>query len=59
VAETKGIVELLEGDILEFCFPGGGGVGQPSERDPQLVARDLRDGFVTREAAKVSYGVSG
>jgi N-methylhydantoinase B len=59
VAETKGIVELREGDILEFCVPGGGGVGQPSERDPQLVARDIRDGFVTREAAKVSYDVSG
>ncbi len=36
---------------------GGGGYGDPQERDPELVLRDVRDGFVSRRAAKEIYGV--
>ncbi len=40
----------VEGDkrvVLEF--PGGGGFGNPSDRDPKLVARDQRDGLVATD----------
>jgi N-methylhydantoinase B len=46
---------LAEGDLLRYASPGGGGYGPPEERDPDLVKRDLDDGYITREAATRSY----
>ncbi|MBL6600304.1 MAG: hydantoinase B/oxoprolinase family protein, partial [Alphaproteobacteria bacterium] len=37
--------------------PGGGGWGNPFEREPDLVLRDVRDGVVSAEAAVRDYGV--
>jgi N-methylhydantoinase A len=37
--------------------PGGGGWGDPFEREPELVLRDVRDEVVGREAAEHDYGV--
>ena len=37
---------------------GGGGWGNPFERDPALVAKDVRNGFVSVEAAERDYGVA-
>ena len=39
--------------------PGGGGWGDPRRRDPDLVARDVRDGVVSPEAARLVYGWEG
>ncbi len=36
---------------------GGGGYGDPFERDPELVATDVREGYVTAVAARRDYGV--
>jgi N-methylhydantoinase B len=36
---------------------GGGGWGEPLERDPMRVIEDIRDGMVSVEAAKSEYGV--
>jgi N-methylhydantoinase B len=36
---------------------GGGGWGDPLERDPIRVIEDIRDGFVSIEGAKSAYGV--
>lgn len=51
-------------DVREFASfrmtassPGGGGWGDPLERDPALVLRDVRDGVVSRVAARTEYGV--
>jgi N-methylhydantoinase B len=44
------------GDILHFITWGGGGWGDPLERAPELVAKEIRQGLVTSEGAK-SYGV--
>lgn len=33
--------------LVEVHLPGGGGYGPPEERDPDLVARDLLEGYVT------------
>ncbi|GAA3792943.1 hydantoinase B/oxoprolinase family protein [Amycolatopsis tucumanensis] len=45
------------GDVVVLRVGGGGGHGDPIERDPARVAADVRSGVVTVEAARVSYGV--
>ncbi len=37
--------------------PGGGGYGNPLERDPKAVLRDVINGLVSKESAKQDYGV--
>lgn len=37
--------------------PGGGGWGDPFDREPALVVRDVADGVVSVEAARRDYGV--
>ena len=53
---TKGFQVIPNGDRLVLELPGGGGMGDPGERDPALVARDLRDGLITAEQAATDYG---
>ena len=36
---------------------GGGGFGNPFKRDAAKVAEDVREGYVSREAAEKLYGV--
>jgi N-methylhydantoinase B len=47
---------LKPGDIVSCRTPGGGGYGNPAERDPALVAEDVAQGRVTREFAERFYG---
>lgn len=54
----KSTHELREGDVVSVRTPGGGGYGDPGERDPSAVARDVRLGKVSVEAAGEDYGVS-
>jgi N-methylhydantoinase B len=49
-------VKVEAGDLLLFHTWGGGGWGDPYERDPALVALEVDRGLVTREGAK-RYGV--
>ncbi len=49
-------VSVKEGDVLYFNTWGGGGWGNPLERDADLVAFDVRRGLVSRDGAK-RYGV--
>ncbi|MBI3993448.1 MAG: hydantoinase B/oxoprolinase family protein [Candidatus Lambdaproteobacteria bacterium] len=42
---------------LHLRYPGGGGFGDPFERDPALVAADVRRGLVSPEQARSAYGV--
>jgi N-methylhydantoinase B len=48
---------MSPGDVLDVWTTGGGGFGDPLERDPQLVLDDVLDGKVSIEAARSSYGV--
>ncbi len=48
---------LESGSVVELRTGGGGGFGDPRERDPERVRSDVIDGFVTREAAARDYGV--
>src|SRR5580704_4065089 len=50
-------VKIRRGQKVRLETPGGGGCGDPAERDPALVARDVRLGYVTREAALRDYKV--
>jgi N-methylhydantoinase B len=50
-------IEIKKGDHLWFSQSGGGGIGDPRERDPELVIKDVMDGWLSVEAAKEFYGV--
>jgi N-methylhydantoinase B/oxoprolinase/acetone carboxylase alpha subunit len=50
---------LEEGDEVLLESPGGGGYGDPSERDPERLERDLFEGFVSQRAARELYGREG
>jgi N-methylhydantoinase B len=39
-------------------LPGGGGFGDPAERDPEQVALDAADGLISRESAERDYRVA-
>jgi N-methylhydantoinase B len=45
------------GDLVLLQSSGGGGYGDPLDRDPEAVARDVRDGVVSAEKAERVYGV--
>ena len=45
------------GERVILSLPGGGGYGDPFERKPELVARDVSDGLVSMERAREVYGV--
>jgi N-methylhydantoinase B len=53
-----GLTQLKPGDTVTVDAPGGGGYGNPLERDPELVAGDVREGYVSIESAKKDYGVA-
>jgi N-methylhydantoinase B/oxoprolinase/acetone carboxylase alpha subunit len=50
-------VRLHEGDEVRIESCGGAGYGNPRERNRELVARDLAEGFISPEAATQLYGV--
>jgi N-methylhydantoinase B len=53
---TKGFQIIPDGDRLVLLLPGGAGMGDPRERDPASVARDVQDGLVSAAAARALYG---
>jgi N-methylhydantoinase B len=53
----KKAVSLAPGDTVLWSLPGGGGYFDPLTRDPQAVALDVRDRFVTVDHAREAYGV--
>ena len=48
---------LKEGDVLYHRQPGGGGWGDPLDRPPETVQRDVRNEKVSVQAARDEYGV--
>jgi N-methylhydantoinase B len=50
-------IHLSVGDIIRIIFAGGGGYGDPLDREPERVLQDVLDGFVTEEGATRDYGV--
>ena len=50
-------IHIAPGDCVTVSTPGGGGYGDPRERSPALVARDVARGYYTAEQARDRYGV--
>jgi len=48
---------LDAGDVISVRTPGGGGFGDPDDRDPAAVVRDLRLGKCSPESAREVYGI--
>ena len=52
-------IALAAGDRVHVRTPGGGGYGKPEDRDPALVAEDVRLGRYTAAEAKEKFGWDG
>jgi N-methylhydantoinase B len=50
-------VTVATGDLFWRPSAGGGGFGDPLERDPERVREDVTDGYVSVERARLDYGV--
>jgi N-methylhydantoinase B len=55
---SKGRQTVPPRDFIRLELPGGGGFGNPRDRDPERVAADVADGLISREAAAREYGVA-
>ena len=51
----KGTIVVPGGGRLRVDLPGGGGFGDPGERDRSAIARDVEYGIVTKAAAQSAY----
>lgn len=52
-----GLTQLKPGDVVVMDAAGGGGYGDPWERDGEMVLEDVKNGYVSVERAKDDYGV--
>jgi N-methylhydantoinase B len=50
--------DLGKNDVLYMRMASGGGYGDPLEREPERVLRDVEDGVVSRQEARDIYGVA-
>jgi N-methylhydantoinase B len=50
-------IELLEDDVFLMRFGGGGGYGDPLQRDPAHVVKDIHNGIVSESVSATLYGV--
>ncbi len=55
---SYGLTQLKPGDRVTIDAPGGGGYGDPFERDPEAVLNDAMEGYVSMESARDDYGVA-
>jgi N-methylhydantoinase B len=56
-ADPSGLTLCQSGDRIAFESAGGGGYGDPLERDPGAVERDVCNGYVSIASAREDYGV--
>ena len=54
---SKGRTALGPGEVIHLVTAGGGGYGDPEERDLELVINDLRNNIISETAAKEIYGI--
>ena len=53
---AAGRFELKSGERFSLQGAGGGGYGNPADRDPAAIAHDIAEGYVTVEGAERDYG---
>ncbi len=51
------VAVLQPGDVMHHRMPGGGGFGDPRERDREAILRDVLDEKITVAAARELYGI--
>ena len=51
------IFKFMPGEVCELLLPGGAGFGPVSERDPDLVRTDMKNGYISVQAALEQYGI--
>ena len=42
-----GLTQLKPGDVVTISAPGGGGYGNPLDREPEMVQSDVVEGYVS------------
>jgi N-methylhydantoinase B len=52
-----GLTRMKPGDVIIMDAAGGGGFGDPLDRDPEMVQEDVIQGYVSLEKAREDYGV--
>lgn len=52
-----GSFPITPSDLFEVTWQGGGGLGDPLDRDPAEVLADIRYGLVSESSARLAYGV--
>ena len=52
-----GLTQLKPGDVVTMDAAGGGGYGDPYDRDPVMVRKDVIEAYVSIEGAREDYGV--
>ena len=57
-AQPKTVLQIAQDDSVLLSPPGGGGYGDPHERDPERVLADVVDGYVSIDSARADYGVA-
>jgi len=55
--DPSGLTLCSNGDVIQFQSAGGGGYGDPLQRDSEAVEADVRNGYVSIERAREDYGV--
>lgn len=55
--DPGGLTFCEQGDTVAFYSAGGGGYGDPLERDPEAVEQDVIYGYVSVDEAREKYGV--
>jgi N-methylhydantoinase B len=55
--DSSGLTLCESGDVIRFVSAGGGGYGDPQERDPHAVEQDVRNEYVSIKRAQADYGV--
>ena len=56
--DPSGLTLCESGDVIQFDSAGGGGYGDPLERDPQEVEQDVFNEYVSVDQARNDYGVA-
>jgi len=54
---SKLTMSIKRGDVFRHVLAGAGGWGDPLERDPAAVLRDVRNELLSAEKAAADYGV--
>jgi N-methylhydantoinase B len=49
-------MQLEAGTVFRVNGPGGGGYGDPANRDPDAIANDIAEGYISEGVARRDYG---